>query len=117
KRDWSSDVCSSDLGLDEEPYKEKFNPSYNICDCCGFEYGYSEDHDVDLGYIVVPNEMKTAAFQLYRKCWIEEGASVYSIEDFPNAFQKNGKVKPEIVINQLKKLNLDISNFDFLDDY
>ncbi len=109
-------ICGYD-GLDEEPYGKNFNPSYDICSCCRFEYGYSEDHEVDLGYHVVPNEMKEAAFQLYRKQWIEDGAEVGHPEGYPKEFQENGKVKPEILIKQLKRLNLPLDNLMFLDDY
>lgn len=87
-------------GLDEPAYGENFNPSYNICACCRFEFGYSEDHEVDLGYIVVPNEMKTIAFQLYRKQWVEKGAIVGHPENYPKELQNNGIVKQEVVIKQ-----------------
>lgn len=109
-------VCGYD-GLDEEPYGKNFNPSYNICECCGFEYGYSEDHDVDLGYILAPNEMKEAIFQLYRKQWIEGGAVVRFPDDYPTKYQKNGIVKPEMLIKQLRRLNIDLDNLDFLDEF
>ncbi|WP_243290957.1 hypothetical protein [Bacillus sp. FJAT-47783] len=109
-------VCGYD-GLDEAPYGKNFNPSYDICVCCGFEYGYSEDHDVDLGYIVTPNEMKKAAFQLYRKKWIEDGAVVRFSDSYQKEYQENGIVKPEILIKQLKRLNIALDNLDFLDDY
>ena len=107
-------VCGYD-GLDEEPYGTNFNPSYEICSCCGFEYGYSEDHDVELGYIVVPNEMKEAAFQLYRKQWVENGAPVHTPTDFPKDYHIKGKVKAEIVIRQFERLELPIDNLDFVD--
>ena len=109
-------ICGYD-GLDEEPYGKNFNASYNICPCCHFEYGYSEDHEVDLGYHVVPNEMKEAAFQLYRKQWIEGGAVVGSPDNYPIEYQGNGVVKPEILIKQLKSLSLKLDNLMFLDDY
>lgn len=99
-------ICGYD-GLDELPYeKDTYAPSYEICSCCRFEYGYSEDHDVDLGYIVTPDEMKEAAFQLYRKQWIEDGAVVGHPESYPKEFQGNGKVKRDILIKQLKRLKL-----------
>lgn len=109
-------ICGYD-GLEEEAYDNNFNPSYEICSCCRFEYGYSEDHKVDLGYIVIPNEMKESAFQLYRKQWIEDGAVVGHPEYYPKEFQVKGKVKPEILIKQLKQLNLPLEKFTFLEDY
>ncbi|KPH79214.1 MULTISPECIES: hypothetical protein [Bacillaceae] len=110
-------ICGYD-GLDEPPYEKGSNaPSYNICSCCYFEYGFSEDHDIDLGYIVTPDEMKEAAFQLYRKQWIENGAVVGYTESYPKEFQVNGKVKPEILIKQLNRLELPLDNFTFLEGF
>lgn len=110
-------ICGYD-GLDEPPYGMDSNTaSYDICPCCCFEYGYSEDHEVDLGYIVTPVEMREAVFQLYRKKWIERGVVVGHPEYYPQAFQENGRVKQEIVLKQLKRLNLPLDNFTFLEGF
>ncbi|GEM_PF-4094541 len=61
--------------------------------------------------------MKEAAFQLYRKQWIEKGAVVGHSEYYPKKFQDNGKVKPIILIKQLKRLKLPLDNMTFLDNY
>lgn len=108
-------VCGDD-GLEEEAYGKNFNPSYEICSCCGFEFGYSEDHDVRLGYYVVPNEMKAAAFQLYRKQWVETGAQIAHPDYFSKENQENGKLKRDIMLKQFTRLKLPVDNFDFLDD-
>lgn len=72
---------------------------------------------MDLGYIVAPNEMKEAIFQLYRKQWIESGAVVRFPDEYPTKYQNNGIVKPEMLIKQLRRLNLDLDNLDFLDEF
>jgi hypothetical protein len=51
-------VCGYEL--DEPPYDEYDYPSYNICSCCGFEYGVTDD---DLKY----------TFESYRKEWENKG--------------------------------------------
>ena len=56
--------------LDEPPY-DNGNPSYNICDCCGFEFGYDDGSE----------EM---SFETYRKKWIDEGAKWFTKESKPN---------------------------------
>lgn len=110
-------ICGYD-GLDEPPYELASNASsYDICPCCNFEYGYSEDHEVDLGYIVTPVEMREVTFQLYRKQWIEKGAVVGSPEYYPKEFQEDGKVKQEIILKQLKRLNLPLDNLTFLEEF
>ena len=50
--------------LSETPYDRHGYPSYEICDCCGFEYGVTDD---DQGF----------TFQSYRKKWIEEGCPYF----------------------------------------
>lgn len=68
-------VCGY-VGLDEPAYDTHGYGSCEICSCCGFEYGYSEDHDVQLGFVVTSVYLREVAFQLYRKQWIEAGAEV-----------------------------------------
>lgn len=41
--------------------------TFEICTCCGFEFGFSEDHDVVHGFITIPEPFLAVAFQLYRK--------------------------------------------------
>lgn len=47
--------------LDEPPYDEQNNPSYEVCSCCRFEFGFDDAE-------------KGASFENYRKKWISEGA-------------------------------------------
>jgi len=51
--------------LDEPSYDKTGYPSYNICDCCGFEFGFDDTNN-------------GIAFDNYRKKWIKEGASWFS---------------------------------------
>ncbi|MBB6401913.1 transcription elongation factor Elf1 [Methanococcus maripaludis] len=52
-------VCGYDKLL-EEPYDKDKNPSYEICPCCGFEFGFDDE---DQGH----------TFEEYREKWIENG--------------------------------------------
>ena len=52
-------VCGY-IGLDNPPYGGKLDPSYEICPCCSFEYGYD---DASEGF----------TFQQWRKEWIDGG--------------------------------------------
>ncbi len=68
-------------GLETSPvYNGEYQKTFDICPCCGFEFGYSEDHDVSLGFIVTPDHLIEAAFQLYRKQWIEGGMKLYFLQ-------------------------------------
>jgi hypothetical protein len=51
--------------LEEPPYDEFGNPSYVICSCCGFEFGFD---DASEGY----------TFEQYRREWIENGFDFFS---------------------------------------
>lgn len=45
--------------LTEEPFNKKNEPSYEICPCCGFEFGFNGDNK--------------HTFNKYRQEWIKEG--------------------------------------------
>ncbi|MFP4957785.1 hypothetical protein ACI43K_07425 [Bacillus subtilis] len=100
-------------GLIQNPlYKGEYQKTFDICPCCGFEFGYSEDHNVRLGFIVTPDHLIEAAFQLYRKQWIESGMVIAHPEDIPEELKNGNCLKFEVLLKQLKKLNLDIENFE-----
>ncbi len=90
----------------------EYQKTFDICPCCNFEFGYSEDHDVSLGFIVTPDHLIEAAFQLYRKQWIEAGMKIAHPEDIPEELKNGECLKFEVLLKQLKSLNLDIENLD-----
>jgi len=47
--------------LTESPYDSDGQPSYEICDCCGFEFGFDD-------------KSNEKSFDQYRKEWISRGA-------------------------------------------
>lgn len=53
-------ICNYD-GLDEPPYDEDGFGLYEICPCCGFQYGYDD----------FPN--KDEQIKLWRQKWIDGG--------------------------------------------
>lgn len=63
-------VCGYDK-LSEPPYDKFGDPSYEICPCCGFEFGYD---DLNLGF----------DYKTYRGIWIGNGAKWFSEEEKPN---------------------------------
>lgn len=65
-------VCGYD-GLEEMPYDQDGNPSYEICDCCGFEFGFDDDSE-------------GISFEEYRKKWIEEGAEWFNPDMKPKGW-------------------------------
>jgi transcription elongation factor Elf1 len=56
--------------LNEIPYDDLGNPSYEICSCCGYEFGFDDNS-------------KNINFDTYRKKWINEGAKWFIPEKKP----------------------------------
>ena len=57
-------VCGYDK-LDEAPFDEFGFPTYEICSCCGFEFGFDDESE---GY----------SYEEYRKKWIEGGFKFFN---------------------------------------
>ncbi len=68
-------VCGYDKLL-EEPFDSEGNPSYEICNCCGFEFGYDDSSEG----ISIHN---------YRKKWINEGAPWFNLNLKPKNWNLN----------------------------
>jgi hypothetical protein len=73
-------VCGFD-GLKEAPYDGHNAPSYEICPCCGFEFGFENKE----------------SFISFRKDWIAQG----SLWFMPNAKPKNWDLHKQL--DKLKK--------------
>lgn len=58
-------------------------PSYNICDCCGVEFGYEDS--------------RLESIRIYRSAWIQKGMDWFLKKNKPNdwCFEKNIKNIPE----------------------
>ncbi|MEC1615631.1 hypothetical protein [Bacillus mojavensis] len=105
-------VCGYKGLIEKLLYNGEYQKTFDICPCCGFEFGYSEDHEVKLGFIITPDHLIEAAFQLYRKQWIEAGIKIFHPQDIPTEFKNGDCLKAEVLLKQLKSLNLDIDNFE-----
>lgn len=93
-------VCGFE-GLEEPPYDEYNEPSYEVCSCCGFEFGVDDDVETEEGKLLAISE----AQKLFREKWMSEGCLVFS-EYYPKEFQKDGKITKDQLEKQLKNLNV-----------
>ena len=82
-------VCGFD-DLDSAPYDNNGNPSYEICSCCGFEFGF---HD----------SSEHMTFEKYREEWMLRGFPFEFKPDIPNIWNE------EIMRKQL--LNISRQNY------
>ncbi|MGG5737376.1 hypothetical protein [Bacillus cereus group sp. IBL03679] len=64
----------------EPPYDEDGDPSYEICPCCGFQFGFD---DCDQGH----------TFVKYRKKWLEEGGVWFINESKPAEWSLEEQLK------------------------
>jgi len=105
-------VCGFE-GLEQQIFVEgEYLNTFEICSCCGFEFGFSEDHEIIHGFISIPDEFIEVAFQMYRKRWIEEGMKIFEPKAIPENKRNNEFLKFDVLIKQLQDLNLDLSNFE-----
>jgi hypothetical protein len=76
----------------EPPYVQHFgDPSYEVCDCCGFEFGNDDD----------PGIAEPVSFSVYLKEWVEDGAKWFAETRRPSGWtlaaqlEKAGIPNPE----------------------
>ncbi|NQX63735.1 hypothetical protein HQN88_33330 [Paenibacillus qinlingensis] len=89
-------VCGFDK-LEMPPYDEKGNESFEICHCCGFEFG-------------VGDVSESITFVSYRNEWISEGfkwffqPSRHEILDLTEQLKNIQKINPQmsLIINEKK---------------
>lgn len=68
-------VCGFD-GLKEPPYDKVGEPSYEICPCCGFEFGFDQ-----------------SSYAEFRDSWIKSGAQWYMLKQKPKAWNLQKQLK------------------------
>ena len=72
-------VCGFD-SLAEPAFDEHGLPSYEVCPCCGFEFGFDSSNE-------------PAAFARYRNKWLESGAVWFISRMKPKAWDKLKQLK------------------------
>lgn len=72
-------VCGFD-GLQEAPYNKAGNGSYEICPCCGFEYGFDD-------------QSEGITHEEYRVKWIADGAQWFNPDAMPEGWDLTMQLK------------------------
>lgn len=72
-------VCGFD-GLDEPPYSSSGYGQHEICPCCGFQFGVSDDN-AGIG------------FHEWRKTWIDRGMSWEGSSDPPEGWNPKEQLR------------------------
>lgn len=72
-------ICGYDK-LEEPPYDEFGEPSYEICPCCGIEFGFDLENDH-----ITQDE--------YRKKWINNGGEWFDPQEKPQEWDIRQQLK------------------------
>ena len=72
-------ICGYDK-LEEAPFDETGEPSFDICSCCGCEYGYDVVND-------------KVEIEKYRENWIKHGAKWFYEGDKPKNWSLEKQLK------------------------
>ena len=99
-------VCGYD-GLEESAYDKTGEPSFEICSCCGFEFGFDDF-----------SEHKT--FEQYREEWIKNGAKWLNINEKPKNWileEQLKNIKSKKRLFEEKVVEFFISQIPEIDDF
>jgi hypothetical protein len=78
-----SDVSASTTSKFDPPYAKYFGmPSYDVCDCCGYEFGHEDE----------PGTADPVSFETYRQEWIARGCQWFD----PDKKPKDWDVKEQL---------------------
>lgn len=89
-------------GLKEPPYDEMRNSSFEICSCCGFQFGLDDDDENGVC-------RKEHLYKCYSDDWIMNGFMPFS-ENYPTLLQtKYGFVKVSVLKKQLKEIGVEFN--------
>ena len=75
KKKYFCPVCGFN-GLKEPPYGKQGEPSYEVCPCCGYEFGFDQSDYAE-----------------FRKLWIDSGAKWFMQELKPRNWSLNRQLK------------------------
>lgn len=88
--------------LYELAYDDDGQGSFDICPCCGFQFGVDDDVELENGDLM----KKSQTHRMYRDNWLKSEAPVFSDDRYPKEWKHNGKVKKEHLEKQLKNITL-----------
>ncbi|WEA37527.1 hypothetical protein [Lysinibacillus fusiformis] len=65
--------------LEKQPYNEFSNPSFEICGCCGFQFGFDDMSE-------------TISYEVFRNNWIENNCEWFNEDKKP----QNGDYRDQL---------------------
>lgn len=94
-------VCGYDQ-MDDVAYYANYDASFELCSCCGFQFGVDDDVEIGDGIFLSRSE----THDLYRSNWIEECAKVFSPYAFKGGQAKGEPLAKTVLEKQLQNLQI-----------
>ncbi|MCQ4090216.1 hypothetical protein [Exiguobacterium sp. LL15] len=88
--------------MDDVAYYENGDASFEICFCCGFQFGVDDDVEIEDGIFLSISE----AHDLYRANWLKDGAKIFSDYAFERAQAQGEPLARTVLESQLQNLKV-----------
>lgn len=96
-------VCGYDK-MHEAPYYSNGDASFDLCLCCGFQFGVDDDVEIENGKFLTRKESHV----LYRDNWIKDGAKVFSSDAFDTNLDRGESLGRELLEKQLHTIHIQL---------
>lgn len=94
-------VCGYDR-MDDVVYYENGDASFEICSCCGFQFGVDDDVEIEDGIFLSRSE----AHDLYRANWLKDGAKIFNDYAFERGQAKGEPLARTALKKQLRAIHI-----------
>ena len=99
-------VCGYDR-MDDVAYYENGDASFELCSCCGFQFGVDDDVEIEDGFFLSRSE----AHDLYRANWLKDGAKIFSDYAFTPNQDAGEPLERRILHKQLRRMHIQLDNY------
>lgn len=88
--------------MDDVAYDENGDASFEICSCCGFQFGVDDDVEIEDGIFLSRSE----AHYLYRANWLKDGAKIFNDYAFERGQAKGEPLARTALKKQLRAIHI-----------
>lgn len=92
--------------MDDVAYYANNDASFELCLCCGFQFGVDDDVEIEDGIFLSRSE----SHKLYRSNWLKDGAKVFSPYAFNRGQAKDTPLAKTVLEKQLQRIHIMLEN-------
>ena len=92
--------------MDDVAYYENGDASFELCFCCGFQFGVDDDVEIEDGIFLSRSE----AHDLYRSNWLKDGAKIFSDYAFTPDQDAGEPLERMILQKQLRRMHIKLES-------